>query len=119
MSQIDPEQTLMFAEAAEASRVVGRQLAANQHVIADLAKRLRQHPPRGVVTFGRGSSDHAATFAKYVFETRAGVLTTSAAPSIASLYGGGPNIAGMLAIAISQSGRSPDILSGVSKTYLA
>ncbi|HEX6661659.1 MAG TPA: SIS domain-containing protein [Sphingomicrobium sp.] len=104
----------MFSEAAESADVVARQLAANQHIVSELAGQLRSKPPRGVLTFARGSSDHAATFAKYVLETRVRVLTTSAAPSIASVYGGMPNIAGMLALAISQSGRSPDILAGIS-----
>ena len=108
------EPTRMFAEAAEAPEVVARQLAANDSIINDLADRLRRDPPRGVVTYARGSSDHAATFAKYVLETRVGVLTTSAAPSISSVYGEGPDVSGMLALAISQSGKSPDILAAVS-----
>jgi glucosamine--fructose-6-phosphate aminotransferase (isomerizing) len=66
------------------------------------------------MTYARGSSDSAATFAKYVIETRAGVLTTSAAPSVASLYGGTLDVRGLVALAISQSGRSPDILAAVA-----
>jgi glucosamine--fructose-6-phosphate aminotransferase (isomerizing) len=114
MKERAAEQTRMFAEAAEAPKVVARQIAANDFVIGDLAERLRRDPPRGVVTYARGSSDHAATFAKYVLETRVGVLTTSAAPSIASVYGEDPGVSGMLALAISQSGRSPDILAAVA-----
>jgi glucosamine--fructose-6-phosphate aminotransferase (isomerizing) len=114
MSQIEPEQTRMFAEAAEAPQVVARQLSANADLIRELAGVFRADPPRGVVTYARGSSDHAATFAKYVFETRVRVLTTSAAPSIASIYGGVPDLTGMLAIALSQSGQSPDILRAIS-----
>ena len=59
----------------------------------------------------RGSSDHAATYAKYLFETRAGVLVASAAPSIASVYGARQDLRDCLFLAISQSGRSPDLLS--------
>jgi glucosamine--fructose-6-phosphate aminotransferase (isomerizing) len=109
----------MFAEAAEAADAVERQLAANAPLVKELAGRLRKTPPRGVVTYARGSSDHAATFAKYVIETRARVLTTSAAPSIASVYGGGPDLNGMLAMAISQSGKSPDILAAMSAAKVA
>lgn len=114
MSQAAPEQTRMFAEAAEAPDVVARQLSANAGLVAGLAERLRRDPPRGVVTYARGSSDHAATFAKYLFEIRVHVLTTSAAPSVASIYGGGPDVRGMLAMAISQSGKSPDLLAAMS-----
>jgi glucosamine--fructose-6-phosphate aminotransferase (isomerizing) len=114
MSRIAADQTRMFAEAAEAPEVVARQLAANDGPVHALAERLRNDAPRGVVTFARGSSDHAATFAKYVLETRVHVLTTSAAPSIVSVYGGMPDVSGMLAMAISQSGKSPDILAAMA-----
>jgi glutamine---fructose-6-phosphate transaminase (isomerizing) len=114
MSASAHKQTQMFAEAAQAADVVARQLVANSAIISDLAQRLRSDPPRGVVTYARGSSDHAATFAKYVLETRVHMLTTSAAPSVASIYGGAPDVSGMLALAISQSGKSPDILAALS-----
>jgi glucosamine--fructose-6-phosphate aminotransferase (isomerizing) len=109
---IRPESsTLMFAEAAEAGAIVAAQLDANRAAVAALGAELRSRPPRGVLTFARGSSDHAATFAKYLIETRLGILTTSASPSVASVYGSAPDAADMLALAISQSGRSPDILA--------
>ena len=108
-----PEVTKMFQEAAEAASVVRRQLTANQAAVTALAADLRAAPPRGVLTCARGSSDHAATFGKYLIETRLGVLTTSAAPSISSVYGASAKLTGMLAIGISQSGKSPDILSAM------
>ena len=69
--------------------------------------------PRAVVTVGRGSSDHAATFAQYLIETRLGVMTASAAPSVSSLYNATPDMAGVVCLAISQSGKSPDLLTAV------
>lgn len=106
-----PKATRMFAEAREAADVVARQIARNAATVATLGETLRAAPPRGVLTCARGSSDHAATFAKYLIETRLGLLTTSAAPSVASVYGAVPAMADTLAIGISQSGRSPDILA--------
>jgi len=105
------QSTRMFAEAGEAAEVVARQFLANAEAVEKLAAELRAKPVRGVVTCARGSSDHAATFAKYLIETRLGLLTTSLAPSIASVYGATPDFADMLAIGISQSGKSPDILA--------
>jgi glucosamine--fructose-6-phosphate aminotransferase (isomerizing) len=101
----------MFREAAEAAAVVRAQLGANRDGIANLAARLRQSPPRLVVTLGRGSSDHAATYARYLIETRLGVMTASLAPSVSSVYDQAPALEGALCLAISQSGRSPDLLS--------
>jgi glutamine---fructose-6-phosphate transaminase (isomerizing) len=113
MRKIDSTGTRMFAEASEAADVVARQLDANAELIRDLAVRLRTNLPRTVVTYARGSSDHAATFAKYVIETRVGVLTSSGAPSIASVYRDPPDFRETLALIISQSGQSPDILAAV------
>jgi glucosamine--fructose-6-phosphate aminotransferase (isomerizing) len=110
---IRPEDTLMFAEAAEAGDVVARQLAANRDRLAALCHALRADPPTAVLTCARGSSDHAATYAKYLIETRIGLLVASAAPSIASVYGCSPRALGMLAIGISQSGKSPDIVASL------
>lgn len=101
----------MWREAAEAPDATARQLEANATVVADLARRLRAQPPRAVVTLGRGSSDNAATFARYLIETRLGLVTASAPPSVASVYDAAPDMAGMLVLTISQSGRSPDLLA--------
>jgi glucosamine--fructose-6-phosphate aminotransferase (isomerizing) len=101
----------MFQEAAQAGAVVRGQLQANAPAMGKLAARLREAPPRAVVTCARGSSDHAATFAKYLFETRLGVLTASAAPSISSVYGARQDLRDCLFLAISQSGRSPDLVA--------
>lgn len=106
--------TLMFAEAAEAGAVVARQRVANRHAVATLAARLRDAPPRAVATIARGSSDHAATFAKYLIETVIGVSVSSSAPSVSSVYHSAAQAQDTLLVAISQSGRSPDLLSAVA-----
>lgn len=107
----NPDATLMHAEAAEAPAAVARQLEANADRIAALGQRLRSQPPRFVVTCARGSSDHAATFAKYVIETRLGHITASASPSAVSIYHATQHLDGALYILISQSGESPDLVS--------
>jgi glutamine---fructose-6-phosphate transaminase (isomerizing) len=107
------EQTLMFEEAADASNAVRAQ---RQHAgdMAAIGAALRKLQPPAVITCARGSSDHSATYAKYLIETHAQVLTASAAPSVSSLYGVTPDVRGCLFIAISQSGRSPDLLASVA-----
>ena len=100
----------MFSESAQSSDAVARQIELNTALVRSLAADLRARPPRFIVTSARGSSDHAATFAKYVFETQLGVVTASAAPSVNSLYGSTQDLSEVLFIAISQSGRSPDLL---------
>lgn len=103
----------MFLEAGQAAGVVAGQLAANAARAEAIAQRLRASPPRAVVTCARGSSDHAATFAKYLIETRTGVLTASAGLSVSSVYAAPQTMDGVLYLAISQSGKSPDLLASV------
>ncbi|MGH8133327.1 MAG: SIS domain-containing protein [Steroidobacteraceae bacterium] len=103
----------MFREAAQAPTAVRAQFQANAERIARLAGQLRASPPRAIVTCARGSSDHAATFARYLIETRLGLLTSSAAPSVSSVYAAAPDLTGTLMLAISQSGASPDLLAAV------
>jgi len=105
-----PQDTLMYREAHETAEVVERQLALNEGVIGALADRLRAQPPRMVITCARGSSDHAAMYAKYVFETQLGVVTASASPSVTSIYHAAQRLDGALYLAVSQSGKSPDLV---------
>jgi glucosamine--fructose-6-phosphate aminotransferase (isomerizing) len=101
----------MAREAGAAPAAVRSQLAANRAAVRSLAERLRGNPPRAVVTCARGSSDHAATYARYLIETRTGVLASSAAPSVSSLYAARAELHSVLFLAISQSGGSPDLVA--------
>jgi len=113
------EGTRMFQEAAAASDAVRAQLQCDAEAIAAIGREVRRLRPRTVITCARGSSDHAATYAKYLIETRAGVLTASAAPSVSSVYGVSQDLGGCLFIALSQSGRSPDLLASVAAAKAA
>lgn len=114
LSSLKPQDTLMFQEAASAATVIAQQQILNKCIIEDAVLRLKAYSPTAIVTCARGSSDHAATYAKYLFETHLGLVTASAAPSVTSIYGAQPKLSGMLYIAISQSGRSPDLLASVA-----
>ena len=109
-------ETRMFAEAVEASAVV--EALARSSALPRVGAAVRALTPRTVITCARGSSDHAATFAKYLIETRTGVPTASAAPSISSVYETRARADGCLCLAISQSGRSPDLLATVESLKL-
>jgi glutamine---fructose-6-phosphate transaminase (isomerizing) len=115
----DAESTLMFQEAASAANAVRAQLGSDAAAIAAIGGEVRRLAPRTVITCARGSSDHAATYAKYLIETRTRTLTASAAPSVSSLYGVSQDLNGCLFLAISQSGRSPDLLASVAAAKAA
>src|SRR5438067_9577616 len=59
----------------------------------------------------RGSSDHAATYAKYAWPSFAGYPVALAAPSLLTMYKSPPRLSGALVVGISQSGQSPDIIA--------
>ena len=101
----------MFREAGEIAAVTERQRLNNASLVSAIADRLRKLAPRFIVTCARGSSDHGATYAKYLFETRLGLAVASFAPSVASLYRARVDLRDAVFIAISQSGSSPDLLS--------
>ena len=101
----------MAAEIAEAPAVAARFLTDNAGALADLGARLRRLDPALVVTVARGSSDHAAAYVKYAVELAAGVPVASVGPSVASVYGRPLRVSGALALGISQSGASPDIVA--------
>jgi glucosamine--fructose-6-phosphate aminotransferase (isomerizing) len=101
----------MYREAAQAADVVREQLRTNAASVVRIGALLREMKPHAVVTCARGSSDNAATFAKYLIESHAKILTSSAAPSLSSLYEAQPDLRGVVFIAISQSGKSPDLLA--------
>ncbi|MBQ4888585.1 SIS domain-containing protein [Shewanella sp. MMG014] len=103
--------TIMELEARSAPQKIAEQLAANAGLTNELGEKLRNFKPKFVMIVGRGSSDHAGVFAKYLFEIEVGIPTFAAAPSVASVYGKSLQLEGGLVIVISQSGRSPDILA--------
>lgn len=104
--------TQMAREAHEAPARCTEQLRRNADLMREAGQRLRTLAPPFAATLARGSSDQAAAFAKFLLETHAGVPTLSHAPSIGSLYHAtSDRFANVPLIAISQSGRSPDLLA--------
>src|SRR4051794_22007319 len=80
------EATNLYREAVQGAQAVRLRLRTNAAAMKALGATLRRLAPRAVVPCARGSSDHAATFPKSLIETRLGILTSSAAPSVSSVY---------------------------------
>jgi glucosamine--fructose-6-phosphate aminotransferase (isomerizing) len=92
-----------------------RMLAESRGVVASIAARVRASNSRGLVMAARGSSDHAALYAKYLFGARNHMMVTLAAPSLFTSYGKPPNLEGQCVIGISQSGSSPDVVAVIEE----
>ena len=65
---------------------------------------------RQVLFIARGTSDNAAVYGSYLIQAHAGRLATLAAPSIATTYRARIDLSGVLAVALSQSGRTEEIV---------
>ena len=102
-------------EIAEQPEVASRLIEQSREVVAAIGARIHEIRPRGYVIAARGSSDHAALYAKYLFGARNRALVALPAPSLFTHYGSPPNIEGQCVIGISQSGASPDVVSVVEE----
>jgi glucosamine--fructose-6-phosphate aminotransferase (isomerizing) len=101
----------MEQEARQTPHIIAAQLTANADIVEKIAQELRQFDPKMVMMIGRGSSDHAGVFGKYLLEIEANIPTMSAAMSVTSVYKKQLKLGSAVAIVISQSGRSPDIIA--------
>ena len=104
MSQVE-------TEIREQPDVLERLLREGRGRAEEIAARIRERAPRYVVIAARGSSDNAARYAQYLFGAHNRLPVCLATPSLYTLYEAGPSLGGALVIGVSQSGRSPDIVS--------
>jgi len=104
---------LMAAEIAEQPAVLAGLLSEGSGAIAALRARIAAFRPRFVLIAARGTSDHAALYAKYLVEVRLQLPAGLVSPSTLTLYGSRPDLSNVLFLAISQSGGSPDLVGSV------
>jgi glucosamine--fructose-6-phosphate aminotransferase (isomerizing) len=93
-----------------AARLLDGGRAAIETIAEQIAPRLADRTTDHVVVAARGTSDHAAIYAQYLFGALLRLPVALATPSLVSLYGVEPRFDRSLVIGISQSGRSPDIV---------
>ncbi|MCA1931073.1 glucosamine-6-phosphate deaminase NagB-II [Rheinheimera sp.] len=103
--------TLMRQEASESWQKIEQQNQSNTALYQQLAERIRAFDPAFVYMVGRGTSDHAGVFARYLIEVEVGLVVAAAAPSVASLFSKQLKLNQALVLLISQSGRSEDLLA--------
>ena len=108
----------MAAEMQEQPGVLAA-LAARRSEIADRVSSVRPAPHHGTVLVARGSSDHAAIFGRYLLEPATGRPVALAAPSLHTLYDASVDYSGFLVVAVSQSGRTPEIAAVMERLAAA
>jgi glutamine---fructose-6-phosphate transaminase (isomerizing) len=109
----DAPGTHMRAEIAAQPEVFAA-ITARQAEIAQVATVLAARKPRFVLFAARGSSDHAALYAKYLTEVLLQLPAGLVSASTTTLYGAKPDLSDVLYLAVSQSGGSPDLIEATN-----
>ncbi|MFG1924154.1 SIS domain-containing protein [Cryptosporangium sp. NPDC048952] len=105
--------SLMAAEIGEQPSILAA-LLSSADAIRAVASAVRERAPRFVMLAARGTSDHAALYAKYLVETRLALPAGLASPSSMTLYGSRPDLRDVLFLGVSQSGASPDLVDSLT-----
>lgn len=95
--------TWMEKEILETPDVIAKQ--AENATLAELSERFAQQPPSGLLTVGRGTSDHAADYLSYLLMRYRGLPCTSIPLSLNTVYQTDWQLTGQLVLSISQSGQ--------------
>jgi glucosamine--fructose-6-phosphate aminotransferase (isomerizing) len=106
---------LMAAEIHEQPAVLQRILDESARDVTEVAAAIRRADPRFVLLVARGTSDHAALYAKYLIETTLHLPAGLVSTSTYTAYQESPQLDGVLWISVSQSGGSPDLAESTSR----
>ncbi|MHB9033999.1 MAG: SIS domain-containing protein [Anaerolineae bacterium] len=98
-------------EINEQPAALERLLDAEWRSVQTIAAAVRASGVRWVLLAARGTSDHAAIYAQYLFGLRHRLPAALATPSLYTLYQAPPRLVDVLVVGVSQSGRSPDVVA--------
>lgn len=101
---------LMWNEILEEPGTIEKCISNNKPLLSEIVESIRHSGIDMIMIAARGTSDHAAVYAKYVMETTLGIPVALAAPSVFTVYHGSLKLDKTLVIGISQSGKAADVL---------
>jgi glucosamine--fructose-6-phosphate aminotransferase (isomerizing) len=97
-------------EILEQPAVLERVLAHSRAQVRAVVQAITLRPPTAVVVVGRGSADHAATYARYLLEAYTHLPVALATPSLYTAYRRPPHLEHTLVLGISDTGQAPDVV---------
>ena len=103
----------MYSEISETPDVFSR-LINSEAQFKQAAEKIKARNITNVIILARGTSDNAGHYLKFLIEVRLGLPVGLASPSSVSIYGAKVDFKNTLVIALSQSGKSPDLLAFAS-----
>lgn len=101
----------MRREIEEIPDVVGRYAVDGAEESEAAARAIRSRRPRFAAIVARGTSDHAAIYARYLIEASLGWPTGLVASSVVTVYQAPVDWRDVLLLAVSQSGTGPDVVA--------
>lgn len=110
-AMIDLTASHLYREIHEQPVVLRTVLAQEWATVTKIAQAIRTYDVKHVLIAARGTSDNAGRYANYLFGALNGLPVALAVPSLYTIYGHPPRLHNTLVIGISQSGKSPDIVS--------
>jgi len=105
------ETSHLYREIHEQPAALAALLRDERASVAQLAAAIAARKVDYVVIAARGTSDNAGRYAQYLLGAVNGLMVTLATPSLYSIYKRPPRFGNALVLGISQSGKSPDIVS--------
>ncbi|HXF63727.1 MAG TPA: SIS domain-containing protein [Caldilineaceae bacterium] len=112
-----PKSSHLYREIHEQPKVLRTLLDLEQPTIRQLVNTIRQRQIDYVLIAARGTSDNAGRYANYLFGALNGLPVALAAPSLYTIYKRPPRLQNALVLGISQSGKSPDIVSVLADAH--
>lgn len=105
------KETYLYQEIHQQPEVINQLITQPQDSIKKLAEKIRSNGIKHLFIAARGTSDNAGRYAQYLLGAHNQLVVTLAAPSLFTIYQQPPDLANTLVVGISQSGKSPDIVS--------
>ncbi len=112
---MNAEIPILEREIGEQPASLARTVEANIRQVEQLAAEVRSRDVRFGMIAARGSSDNAGVYAKYLLQAYNGLPVAMATPSLYTFHHRPPRLKDALVLAISQSGRSEDIVEVVAE----
>ena len=107
---------LMLKEIHEQPDALRETLDKESAAISALAAELRSRRIRFVIVAARGTSDNAATYARYLLGVVNGLVVAPAAPSLLTVYDSKMQLEDALVLGISQSGKATDVIEVLERS---
>ena len=101
---------VMASEISETPQVFSR-ILSNLAAFEPIKDILTANKISSILILARGTSDNAAHFLKYLVETKLGLPCGLTSPSSVTIYDAELHYQGVLVVALSQSGQSPDLVA--------